>query len=130
MLSALKETTKVEAQLEGIDQRLRDILHAERLPSIAEHSAEEGTSFPNIKDVGDGLLEIDSRISEAEAGRRAAQLYEEGLTYGEIALQLCSERKNHSHHCGKICARRIRHAAKPYLSSMTKNPHRPDIEGV
>jgi len=48
-------------------------------------------------------------------GQEAAQLHKEGLTYGQIARQLCPRKKQAGHWCGKRCADRIRQAARAYL---------------
>ena len=50
-----------------------------------------------------------------ELGRNAARLRRGGLTYGQIARQLCPLKNAQGHHCGRRCADRIRQAAKPYL---------------
>lgn len=49
-------------------------------------------------------------------GRKATELHAKGLTYGQIALKLCSERTDRSHTCGKKCADRIRQEANDYLN--------------
>lgn len=49
-------------------------------------------------------------------GQEAAKLRMDGLTYGQIALQLCPKRKKSRHKCNKACADRIRQAAKIYLA--------------
>ena len=50
-------------------------------------------------------------------GRQAASLYEQGLTFRQIALQLCPQRSDRGHQCGRRCARRVRQAAERYLSA-------------
>jgi len=50
-----------------------------------------------------------------DQGRRAAQLREEGLTYGQIATRLCYKKSEPHHRCGKRCADRIRQAHQSYV---------------
>jgi hypothetical protein len=38
-----------------------------------------------------------------------------GLNWQKIALRVCHKRQAPSHHCGKLCADRIRQAAKPHM---------------
>lgn len=53
-----------------------------------------------------------------ELGRKAAKLFDKGMTGGEVAKHLCPRRKDDpKHRCNKLCADRIRQNAKPYLSS-------------
>lgn len=52
-----------------------------------------------------------------EQGRKAAKLFDKGLTGGEVALQLCPYKNDRGHRCNKLCADRLRHNARPYLSS-------------
>jgi len=53
---------------------------------------------------------------EAEReGREAARLRNEGLTFGQIARQVCRYRGRPGHRCKKPCADRIRQAHQSYL---------------
>jgi hypothetical protein len=47
-------------------------------------------------------------------GKLASELHEQGLTYGEIALQLCPRRTERHHRHSKKCADRIQQEAKDY----------------
>lgn len=47
-------------------------------------------------------------------GREAAKLRKDGLTFGQIARQVCRYRSKPTHHCKKKCADRIRQTVKQY----------------
>jgi hypothetical protein len=50
-----------------------------------------------------------------DLGRRAAELYNQVHSWGEVALRLCLRKSLPEHKCDKNCADRIRQIAKPYL---------------
>jgi hypothetical protein len=60
-----------------------------------------------------------------ERGKRAARLFDKGLTGGQVAQRLCDRKSEPRHRCSKRCADRIRQRAKPYLESkqMRENSH-------
>lgn len=51
-----------------------------------------------------------------EQGRRAAELFKQGKTWGEIAHRLCLRKIEPGHKCNKLCADRLRQSAQPYLT--------------
>jgi hypothetical protein len=52
-----------------------------------------------------------------ESGRKAAKLFKQGYTDGEVARKICERRGEPGHRCDKRCADRIRQRAQPYLSA-------------
>ena len=53
-------------------------------------------------------------------GRKAAKLYNQGRTWGEVAGLLCLRKSDSKHQCNKLCADRIRNNALPYLGSLKR----------
>ena len=50
-----------------------------------------------------------------DLGRKAAELYNQGHSFGEVARRLCLRKSMPGHECDKNCADRIRQIAQPYL---------------
>jgi|SRR6516225_3623672 hypothetical protein len=55
-----------------------------------------------------------------DLGRRAAKLYNQGHSWGEVARRLCLRKGLPGHKCNKGCADRISQNAKPYLGSLKR----------
>jgi hypothetical protein len=78
---------------------------------------EESDSGVDLRDLAAPLSGRPVDPAVEARGKKAAALREKGLTYGEIALQLCTERTDRHHRCGgKRCADRIRQEANEYLN--------------
>src|ERR1700676_2205575 len=102
---------KISQRLDRIEKELRDLRdHLVKEDTGEIHSSE-------LNEARNGLSAIDTRILEDEAAKKAALLHKQGLSYFQIALQICPARDNPSHHCGRKCATQLRKAAKPYLTT-------------
>jgi hypothetical protein len=111
LLEAIKKNlSSIGARFDQVEQELLDAT------AKVENSMTSDVSAA-VEEIGGGLGEIDERIAWTEIGKEAAVLYEQGTTYLQIALQLCPERAKLGHHCGKVCASRIRQASRPFLST-------------